>query len=164
MGQLRANSGANEQAMSDFRIAEGFLAQGVALAPSLRLSRNLEVRLQTTLGRLLFRQHKPADARLAAKRAADVARALVDEDPSYSYDLACALALQAELDPAAPGPPAAAMVALRNAVNAGFDNVFKLNNDESLAPIRSRGDFHSVVEIAAKNAIAAAGSGDGPKP
>ena len=90
--------------------------------------------------------------------------ALVDEDPSFTYGLACALALQAQLDPAAAGPPAAAINALRQATNAGFDNVFKLNNDESLEPIRSRDDFHSVVEHAARNAIAAAQVGDGPKP
>ena len=68
----------------------------------------------------------------AAKRAVAIAEPLAVEDSSYAYDLACALALQSRLDPAAPGPPAAAVAALRKAVETGFDNAYKLEADELL--------------------------------
>ena len=87
-----------------------------------------------------------------------VALKLAGEDPSYFYDLACALSLKARLSPKEPGPAADAVTALRKAVEFGFDNVYKLKNDEHLAAVRGRGDFQALVNDAEKNAAAAAGS------
>ena len=55
--------------------------------------------------------------------------------------------LLSRLDPAAPGPPLAAVAVIKTDVEAGFDNVYKLDHDEFLEPIRSRGDFQDVIYL-----------------
>jgi hypothetical protein len=101
---------------------------------------------------------KAGEAKAAAERAVAIAEKLARADSSYSYDLACALALQVRLDPTTPGPAAAAVTALRGAVEYGFDNVYKLKNDEHLAPIRRREDFLALIQNIEKKAAAPAGA------
>lgn len=67
-----------------------------------------------------------------------------------------ALALQAGFSPNEPRPAAAALDALRKAVEYGFDNVYKLKNDENLAPVRQRKDFQSLVDDTESRAHTAA--------
>jgi hypothetical protein len=102
-------------------------------------------------------------AAAAVERAVAILENLASEDPSYSYNLACALALQARLDPAALSPPMAAVAALKKAVEAGFDNVHKLNHDLYLEPIRSRDDFQGLIHLVRKNSATAGESGGGQK-
>ncbi len=106
---------------------------------------------------------KAGDAAAAAERAVAILEKLAAQDPSYSYDLACALALQARLDPTVPGPPSAAVAALKKAVETGFDNVYKLNHDEHLEPIRSRDDFQDVIHLVTKNSVTPGGPSGGQK-
>jgi len=126
--------------------------------------RSLQARIETARGFTLAATGKPIEAKAAADRAVAVAEKLAREDSSYNYDLACALALQARLDPAAPGPPAAAVAALRGAVAYGFDNVYKLNHDEHLAPVRGRQDFQDVIHLVKKSSVTPGDSGGEQQP
>ncbi len=111
-------------------------------------------------GALLYRAGKTAEASAAAKDAVAVARKLAGEDSAYLYELACALALEARLSPSEPGPAAAALDALRKSVASGFDNVYRLRNDEHLAPVRQSKDFQSLVDDTESRVRAAAKRGD----
>ena len=123
------------------------------LAPALRTStglpvlRCLEVRLDTLRGEVLQWLGKTEEAKAEAERAVTVAEPLASEESAYLFDLACARAQQARLDPSNPDPPAKAVSALRLAVHAGFDNAYKLQHDDRLAPLRSREDLRALIRI-----------------
>jgi hypothetical protein len=76
-----------------------------------------------------------------------IADPLAHDDSAYLFDLACARAQQARLDPSNPDPPATAVSALRLAVDAGFDNAYKLQHDDRLAPLRPREDFQALIGL-----------------
>jgi tetratricopeptide (TPR) repeat protein len=133
-------------------------------APGLLVLQSHATRLEALRGEALRRIGKHAEAAAAAKRAVEVAEPLAREDPAYLYDLTCACALQARLDPAASGPPAAAVGALRAAINEGFDNVHKLEHDDRLAPLRLRNDFQALIRAATQKATAPAGANEAPSP
>ncbi len=125
--------------------------------------RSLKATIETMRGSALAGAGKEGEAAAAVKRAVATREKLAALDPSYSYDLACALALQARLDLTAPGPPLAAIAALKKAAVVGFDNVYKLNHDLHLEPIRSRDDFREVMELVRKNSVTPGDSADGKK-
>ena len=143
--------------------AEAALAPALLANPDRPQWRSFEARIETARGMTLATAGKAGEARAAAERAVAIAAKLAREDSSYNYRLACALALQARLDPSSAGPPAAAVAALRGAVAYGFDNVYKLKNDENLTPIRRREDFQALVHDLEKKSASPAGSGDDAK-
>jgi serine/threonine protein kinase/tetratricopeptide (TPR) repeat protein len=99
----------------------------------------------------------------SARQAVELLEELVAKESAYVYDLACHRALCSSLissgrarlrerpdrngeEPAQAQKYASASIeALRQAVAKGFDNVYKLNNDKSLAPLRSRDDFKQLL-------------------
>jgi hypothetical protein len=125
--------------------------------------RSLRARIETARGFALAGAGQVAQAATAANRAIDVAEPLAREDPSYKYDLACARALQARLDPNASGPPADAIAALRAAIEGGFDNAYKLETDERLAPLRPREDFRALIRLVKDKAITTGDQGVAPR-
>ena len=125
--------------------------------------RSLKATIEVTRASTLAEGGKRGQAAHAAGRAVAILARLALLDPSYSYDLACALALQARLDPTVPGPPSAAVAALKKAVEAGFDNIYKLNHDQYLEPIRDRDDFHDVIRLVNRSSIKPAESDGGRK-
>ena len=128
VGQTLAASGATGDALENFETAASLLASGPQLPGNLRLQAK-KARIEIERGMALDRSGKSALARAAAEGAVALARKLAAADTAYLYDLVCALALESRLDPAASGPPRAALAALRKAVDAGFDNVYKLETD-----------------------------------
>ena len=164
VAEICARSGSTTDVLREISKSEAVLAAALQAKPDRPKWRSLQVRIETARGFTLAGAGKAGEAHAAADRAVAAAEKLAREDLSYNYDLACALALQARLDPAAPGPPAAAVAALRGAVAYGFDNVYKLKNDKELESIRSRRDFQDVIQLARKNSVAPGGSGDGKKP
>jgi serine/threonine-protein kinase len=122
---------------------------GLGLQSSLHLLRlrSLEVRIETLRSEVLMRLGKIEEASTAARRAIHLADPLARDDPAYLFEAACAHALLARLGPAAPSPPSAAIAALRGAVEAGFDNIYKLENDDRLAPLRTRDDFRALMRL-----------------
>ncbi len=146
IAQHLAASGATEDVLKNLDTAASLLAPGLLFAPrNLRLQA-LKARVETERGTALARSGKAAPAAAAAKQAIAVAHRLVAADTAYLYELVCALALESRLDPAAPGPPKTALAALRQAVDAGFDNAYKIENDEHLAPLRAHNAFRELVK------------------
>jgi hypothetical protein len=134
--------------------ADALIAPGLEITPDHPRLRSRKSRLEVMRGTELLRAGKSNEAKLAATTALAIAEKLAAEDPSYLFDLACALALKARLDPADPAPPAAAVAALRKAIEFGFDNVYKLKNDQHLAPIRPREDFQTLLQDLERSASA----------
>jgi tetratricopeptide (TPR) repeat protein len=156
IAELCASSGATKDALRNLETAATLLTAGLNLAPDHIRLRCLKSRLETARAIELDQCGKLPEALSATDQAVAVAQKLVGDDPSYLYDLACALALKARLCPREAGPPIAAVAALRKAVQLGFDNVFKLKNDEHLAPIRNQEDFQKLADELAKKAAAPA--------
>ena len=129
------------------------LRAGLELTPKHHRLRSQKARLETARGTALDRCGNRRGALAAVDQAVTVAEKLTAEDPSYLYDLGCALALKARLNGLSPDRPAAAVAALRKAVDFGFDNVYKLKNDQYLEPIRRREDFQGLVSDAEKKAV-----------
>jgi hypothetical protein len=142
--------------------AEDTLAVALGSNPNQPRLRSLQARIETTRGLVDAGAGKADLALAAARQAIAIAKKLAQEDPSYSYDLACARALQTRLDPAASGPPTDAVKDLCRAVEAGFDNVYKLETDERLAPIRAREDFRALMRLVSEKTTTPAGPGDAP--
>ncbi|MGO9470299.1 MAG: protein kinase domain-containing protein, partial [Isosphaeraceae bacterium] len=163
VAEITARSGSSADSLGALAKAEAALATALQANPDRPRWRNLQARIETARGFTLAATGKPVEAKAAAERAVAVAEKLAREDSSYNYELACALALLARLDPSAPGPPAAAVAALRGAVAYGFDNVYKLSHDEHLEPIRSRADFHDVIHLLMKNSVTPGHSDGGHK-
>jgi hypothetical protein len=132
--------------------AAQLIAPGLEISPSHPRLRNLKSRLEIMRGTALHRAGEPVKARTAANTAVAVAQKLAAEDPSYSYDLACAHALQAQASPEDPRPPVDALTALRKAIEFGFDNIYKLKNDAHLAPIRRLEAFQALLHETEKQA------------
>jgi hypothetical protein len=137
-------------ALATLKTASAVLDPARQRSPRLLLFRALAVRLETLRGEVLRRLNKNEEAVAAAKQAISIAEPLADYDPAYLYDLACAQALQTRLDPSAPGPPEAAVEALETAVKGGFDNAYKLETDDRLAPLRCRQDFRALIGLLKK--------------
>ena len=101
--------------------------------------------------------HNAPGAYQSAQQAVAVVEKLVGEETGYLYDLACHRALCGTLAGLAKAKPdqeqvaladryaSASMVALRQAVAAGYDNIAKLQTDPCLAPLRTRADFQTLV-------------------
>ena len=164
LAEVAASGGSTPEVLEALHHADRTLDVLLRTTPEEPRLRSLKARIEMMRGSALAGAGKVEEAATAADRAVAILEKLAAEDRSYAYDLACALALQARLDPAAPGPPSAAVAALRKAVEAGFDNVYKLNHDEHLEPIRSREDFRRLVHDAEKNAAASADDVDGKDP
>jgi len=88
-----------------------------------------------------------AQARELFGRAAGIMETLADRYPSQRYNQACFLALMVPLaDPDARGAAAArAMEVLRQAVDAGYEDVQALETDSDLDPLRKREDFRKLL-------------------
>ena len=141
-----AASGATRDALENLETAASLLAPWLLLSPgSLRLQA-LKARIEIERGMALDRSGKSALATAAAEGAVALAEKLAAADTAYLYDLVCALALESRLDPAAAGPPKAALAALRKAVEAGFDNVYKLETDPHLVSLHSLDEFRELIE------------------
>jgi hypothetical protein len=151
LAEVAARRGQAPEVFKALESAEGTLDVVLRATPEQPRLRSLKATIAMMRGFALAGAGRAADAAAAADLAVAIEKKLAKEDPSYSYDLACALALKARLDPAAPGLPSAAVAALRKAVEHGFDNVYKLSHDERLEPIRRREDFQSLVPNAEKN-------------
>ncbi len=148
LSELAARTDSWADILEAHRKAESALAVLQKTHPDRPRLRSLQARIETARGTALAGAGNEAEARAAAKRAVAIMQELAASDSSYSYDLACSLALQARVDPSAAGAPAAAAAALSRALEYGFDNVYKLNNDALLAPIRGRPDFRRRLKIA----------------
>jgi len=163
VAEIAAQSGSSADVLREISKSEAVLATALHANPDRPKWRSLQARIETARGVTLAAACKAGEARAAAERAVVIAEKLAREDSSYNYELACALALQSRLDPSSSGPPAAAVAALRGAAAYGFDNVYKLKNDEQLAPIRGREDFLALVHDLEKKSAAPAGSRDDRK-
>jgi tetratricopeptide (TPR) repeat protein len=155
IAQRFATSRANEDALQALEKADDLLRAGLELTPNHHRLGSQKAALETARGTALNRCGNIRGASAAADQAVAVAQKLAAEDPSYLYDLARALALKAGLSAPAPEPAVAAVLALRKAVDFGFDNVYKLKNDEYLQPIRGREDFQGLVRDVEKKAVGA---------
>ncbi len=164
LAEVAARCGSNQEMLQVLFSAESNLDVLLRATPEQPRLRNLKATIEMTRGSAFAGAGKAGEAAAAAERAVGILKKLADEDPSYSYDLACALALQTRLDRTAPGPPSVAVAALRKAVAYGFDNVYKLNHDEHLELIRSRDDFQDVIRLARKNSISPGNPGGSQKP
>jgi serine/threonine-protein kinase len=164
LAELAARSGSPTEVLEVLNKADATLAVALGATPNQLRLRSLRARIETARGFALAGAGQVAQATRAANRAVDVAEPLAREDPSYNYDLACAHALQARLDPSAPGPQAAAVKALETAIKDGFDNAYKLQNDDRLAPLRSREDFRAVVRLAEERRATAVGTSEARRP
>jgi eukaryotic-like serine/threonine-protein kinase len=160
LAEVAARGGLTPEVLEALQRAESTLDVLLRATPEQPRLRNLKATIDLMRGSALAGSSEAAEAKAAAKRAVVIEEKLAAEDHSYCYDLACALALQARLDPAAPVAPSAAVAALRKAVETGFDNVSKLKNDERLASIRHREEFRTLVQDAERNAAALDQSGD----
>jgi tetratricopeptide (TPR) repeat protein len=116
LAELAARSGSPPEVLEELNRAEATLAVALGATPNQPRLRSLRARIEAARGFALAGTGQVAQATTAANRAVDVAEPLAREDPSYKYDLACARALQARLDPTAIGPPADAVAALRAAI------------------------------------------------
>ena len=104
-------------------------------------------------GDALARLGKSADAAKAIRQAIEIVEDLCKQEPCYLYDLAHHLALASTLPDSAGIDHAAdrAIKALRDSIASGFDNPYKLQHDDRLAPLRKRDDFPKLVkELEAK--------------
>ena len=153
LAEVAARSGSTPEILEILHSADSTLDVVLRVTPEQPRLRSLKATIELMRGSALAGAGKGREAAVAAERAIAIEEKLAAEDPSYSYDLACALALQARLNPSSPGPPSAAVAALRKAVEAGFDNAYKLGTDEHLAPIRARDDFRELVRLAKQNAV-----------
>ena len=85
------------------------------------------------------RAGKAAEAKTAAERAVAIAEKLAAKTRPTTTTWPAPWPSRPGSTVAKPGPAAAAVAALRKAVEYGFDNVYKLKNDEHLAPTPSPG-------------------------
>ncbi len=146
VAQSFAESGATEDGLKMLETAASLLTPALqTFSDNLRL-RALSSRIDTERGTALARAGKTTQALDAARRAVAIAEKLAVADTSYLYDLVCALALESRLDPAAPRPRSSALAALRKALEAGFDNVHKLETDPQLVPFHSLDEFRELTE------------------
>lgn len=76
----------------------------------------------------------------AMEEACRAGRALLPEDPTFAYNLACALALQGQRD--------AALDALREAITLGFRDVAHMRRDTDLTALRTHPAFEAVLKQA----------------
>ncbi len=160
LSEFTSRFGSTTDVLEALRKAEAALAVVLRANPDRPRWRSLQARIETARGFALAGTDKAGEAKAAAERAVAIAEKLAREDSSYNYDLACALALQTRLEPAKPGPAEVAVVALRKAVEYGFDNAYKLENDDRLVPIRDRPDFKTLVQDARKQSAAPSRSDD----
>jgi eukaryotic-like serine/threonine-protein kinase len=147
-------------ALEKLNRAAALITPGLDITPGHPRLRSRKSRLEIMRGTQLHRAGKTDEARKAANTAVAIAEKLAAEDPSYLFELVCALALKAQLSPGDPGRPAAALAALRKAVEFGFDNIYKLNNDQHLAPLRRREDFQTLLHDVERSASASVARGD----
>jgi serine/threonine-protein kinase len=147
LAQRALASGARAEALVWVDKANTVLPSGLIAVPDLLIFRCHAVRLETIRGEIFRQMGKHVEAAAAARRAVGVARGLARDDSAYLFDLACAEALHARLDPSAPGPPEAAVHALQAAVEQGFDNAYKLEHDDQLVPLRPREDFQALIGL-----------------
>jgi serine/threonine-protein kinase len=143
-------SGAPADSLTLLSKAEAVLEAQLKRSPDSVLFRRLKVRLETLRGDVLRRLGNEAEAQAAAKQAVNAAESLSQEEPAVLFDLACARALETRLKPSAPGPPADAVKALEAAIKHGFDNTYKLESDDRLAPLRARQDFRALIDLLKK--------------
>jgi tetratricopeptide (TPR) repeat protein len=153
LAEVAVRSGRAPEILSALKSADCRLEVLIRTTPGRPRLTNLKATIEMMRGCALRRAGEAGEAAAAAKLAVDIEKTLASKDPSYSFDFACALALQARLDPTAPGAAAAAVEALGKAVAAGFDNVDKLKRDERLESIRSRDDFLRVIRHLAKTSV-----------
>jgi tetratricopeptide (TPR) repeat protein len=150
-------SGSPGEALESLEKASAVLEPARQRSPELLRLRSLAVRLERMRGDVLKRLGKNQEAATAVEQAVTLAKPLARDDPAYLFDLACAHALQARLDPSASGPPEASIWALRTAVEHGFDNAYKLEHDDRLAPLRPREDFRALIRLMWKKPASFAG-------
>jgi serine/threonine-protein kinase len=162
LADYSVTSASPEKALKPLDQAAALLEFSRRVSPDSLVLRCLSVRLETMRGEVLRRLDKNEAAVAAAKQAFSIGEKLADEDSAYLFDLACAHALRARLDPSAPGPPAAAVTALRAAIAEGFDNAYKLQNDDRLAPLATRSDFQALVRLVKEKTAIPAGRSDIP--
>jgi hypothetical protein len=151
-------------ALARLKEARAVLAPGLRAAPKVLRFRALEVELETLRGEVLRQLGNADAASAAAHRAVSVAEALAGEDRAYLYALACARALQCRFDPTAPAPPGSGVKALREAALAGYDNLYKLENDHRLEPLRARNDFQALIHTMREEQAKDAAPSEAPAP
>jgi serine/threonine-protein kinase len=144
--------------------ATAVLEPRLQAAPANLRLRSLAVRLGTARGEIRRRLGQNEEAAEAAKQALVIAEPLAVAEPAYLYDLARARTLQARLDPLVSGPAAAAVSALRRAVEHGYDNAYKLEHDDHLALLRVREDFRALIRLVKDLEDTPAGRNEAPEP
>jgi hypothetical protein len=118
-----------------------------AQADNLRY-RNQQARTHAAQARVLSQAGKTAEARRQAESALALGETLVREDRAYLVDLARYRALCAAT--VADGTQArylaeAAVKAVGEAVEEGFDNLHALKTDPSLVTLQTRDDFRKIL-------------------
>ena len=137
IAELLPRDGPLDQARSTLNEAIGLLGDPANDDPKNLRWRQVRARSWETLARVQARSGRADEA---AGRAVELAQDLARTDPAYLYDLACMLSARA-LVSRSEADAAAAVVALRRAIDAGFDNDHLLRSDTRLEGLRDRPDF-----------------------
>jgi tetratricopeptide (TPR) repeat protein len=137
---MLARDGQIDEARSSLETAQPLLQKLAEAEPEDLRRRQGLARAWETLGRVQARSGQLAEARDAAEQAVRIAVDLARRDPAYGYDLACTLSLRGRVA-SSQADAAAAIAALRRAIQAGFDNDHLLRTDPRLNELRSRPDF-----------------------
>lgn len=155
-------SGSPDEALDSLDRAEKMLRPAIQTHPGILRLLGLATRLEATRGEVLRQRGDSQGAAQAAERAVRAAETLTRSEPAYLYDLARARALQAGLEPTANSVALAGIAALHRAIEAGFDNLHKLQTDEHLAALRTRAAFRELVRSLEQRPGPTAGHDGGP--
>jgi tetratricopeptide (TPR) repeat protein len=140
LADLLMNDGQLDEAQSTIDHALSMLKNLTGAEPENLRWKQALARAWETLGRVQAQTGRRDEARDAAKQAVTIAEELARIDSAYLYDLACMLSLRGKVC-SSEADAAAAMAALRRAIQAGFDNDHLLRTDPRLDGLRSRPDF-----------------------
>jgi hypothetical protein len=146
LAELLGRSGRLAEAVTSVDEAVASLESLSTTNPDSRPCRQALALALEVQGRIQSRAGRPPAARDSAEKAVAIAQALGRLDPTFGYDLACALDLRSELTHSEVDARAA-IEALRRAIAAGFDDSGRLSTDPRLAWIHSRPDFATGVGL-----------------
>lgn len=147
LADLLARDGQVERARPALALAFSLLGDSRQDDPVNLRWRHGRARAWETLARAESGSGDTPEARAAAGRAVAIAEALARTDPAYYYDLACMLSQRGAVS-SSESDATSAVVALRQAIRAGFENDHLLRNDPRLDGLRSRPDFPGSVRAA----------------
>jgi hypothetical protein len=157
LAELHILAGSPKEALTPLTSALDILAELIVKEPEqylFAIAQAEALGIQARVQRLL----NDSGALESANKAVQFVEPLARKEPAYLYDLGCSRASFSSLldpkDKQAEVNAAAAVDALKKAVDAGYDNVYKLNTDPRLASVRSRSEFQQVLQQTEANAKA----------